>query len=266
MLITEEKIALESAILQVKKIDIQASNDKPTLVFLHDALGSIAQWRDFPELLATLCGLNCMAYDRRGYGLSNSDMMDDAELEFRATVRSNDYLHKEADILEALLLKLDIRQPIIFGHSDGATIALLYAAKYNPKAIISEAAHVFVEEITHRGILETLKNAVEIKEKLKKYHKNQAETIFNAWYQTWLSNTFQVWNIENEITQITCPVCVIQGNNDEYGTMEQINKIKNGVKGLCEINMIEDCGHFPHIEKRDVVLKMVQDFILRNYK
>ena len=264
MLITEEKVAVASANLNVKKWRIDASSDKPTIVFLHDALGSIAKWRDFPELLAALCGLNCMAYDRRGYGLSNSDMMDDAESVFPATVRTNDYLHQEADILEALLLKLGIRQPIIFGHSDGATIALLYAAKYNPKALVSEAAHVFVEDITREGVRETLKNAIEIKQKLKKYHENQAETIFNAWHETWLSPTFQVWNIENEVTQITCPVCIIQGNNDEYGTMEQVNSIKNGVKGLCEINMIEDCGHFPHIEKRDAVLSLAQDFVLNN--
>jgi pimeloyl-ACP methyl ester carboxylesterase len=264
MLITEEKVAVASTNLQVKRWYIDASSDKPTIIFLHDALGSIAQWRDFPESLAILCGLNCMAYDRCGYGLSSDCEDNNAELEFRSTVRPNDYLHQEADILEALLLKLGIRQSIIFGHSDGATIALLYAAKYNPRAIISEAAHAFVEDLTHEGILKTLENTVEIKEKLKKYHKNKAETIFNAWHQTWLSTTFKVWNIENEITQITCPVCIIQGKNDEYGTIEQVNKIENAVKGFCEINMVEDCGHFPHIEKRDAVLNMVQDFITKN--
>lgn len=264
MLITEEKIAVASANLHVKKWCVDASADKPTLIFLHDALGSTAQWRDFPDLLAALCGLDCMAYDRCGYGLSSSCEGMDAELEFRATFKPNDYLHQEADILEALLLKLNIRQPILFGHSDGGTIALLYAAKYQPKAIISEAAHVFVEDITREGIRVTLKNAIEIKEKLKKYHKNQAETIFNAWNQTWLSASFQVWNIEKEVTQITCPACIIQGNNDEYGTIEQVNKIQNAVKGFCEINMIEDCGHFPHVEKRDAVLNMVRDFILKN--
>ena len=264
MLITEEKVTVASANLHVKRWRSDASSDKPTIIFLHDALGSIAQWRDFPKSLVALCGLDCMAYDRCGYGLSFDNVLSNAESEFRSTFRPNDYLHQEADILEELLLKLNIRQPIVFGHSDGATIALLYATKYKPKAIISEAAHVFVEDITHEGIHKNLKNAVEIKEKLKKYHKNQAETIFNAWYQTWLSTTFQDWNIENEITQITCPVCIIQGNNDEYGTMEQVHKIRTGVKGFCEINIIDDCGHFPHIENRDVVLKMAQGFILKN--
>ncbi len=264
MLITEEKIAVASAVLQVKKIEIQASDEKPTLIFLHDALGSIAQWRDFPELLTVRCGLNCMVYDRRGYGLSSGCVNDNAETTYSTTVRPNHYLHREADILEALLLKLNIRQPIIFGHSDGASIALLYAAKYHPKAIISEAAHVFVEDITRAGIRETLKNAEKIKEKIKKYHKNQAETIFNAWHETWLTPTFQDWNIEKDLTRITCPVYVIQGDNDEYGTLEQVHKIKNAVKGFCEINIIEKCGHFPHIEKRDAVLNMVQDFILNN--
>lgn len=266
MLIKEEKIAVSSAILQVKKIEVQASTDKPTIVFLHDALGSIAQWRDFSELLAVRCGLNAVVYDRYGYGLSSHCVRDDMESEFRTTVRPNDYLHQEADILEALLLKLNIRQPILFGHSDGATIALLHAAKYKPKAIISESGHVCVEEITHAGIGKTLQNATEIKEKLKKYHENQAETIFNAWHQTWLSTTFQDWNIENDIIQITCPVCIIQGDNDEYGTFGQVHKIKNAVKGFCEINIIEDCGHFPHIEKRDAILNIAQGFILNNYK
>ena len=264
MLIKEEKIAVASAVLQVKKWSVDASSDKPTIVFLHDALGSIAQWRDFPESLAAFCGLNCMAYDRCGFGLSSGNVLSNEESEFRATVRSNDYLHQEANILEALLLKLNIRQPIIFGHSDGGTIALLYASKYKPKAIISEAAHVFVEDITREGILKILKNATEIKEKIKKYHKNQAETIFNAWHETWLAPTFQDWNIENDLIQITCPVCVIQGKNDEYGTIEQVHKIQNAVKGFCGINIIEDCGHFPHIEKRDAVLNMAQDFILNN--
>ena len=264
MLIKEEKVAVASADLHVKRWCVDLFSDKPTIVFLHDALGSIAQWRDFPEILAARCGLNCMAYDRCGYGLSGSFVRNDSESEFRDTIRPNDYLHQEADILEELLLKLGIRQPIIFGHSDGASIALLYAAKYDPKAIISEAAHVFVENITCTSIRETLQNAIEIKEKLQKYHQNQADTIFNAWYETWLSPTFQVWNIEKNLTQITCPVCIIQGKNDEYGTMEQVNKIKNAVKGFYEINIIENCGHFPHIEKREAVLNIAQGFILQN--
>ena len=184
MLITEEKVTVASANLHVKRWRSDASSDKPTIIFLHDALGSIAQWRDFPKSLVALCGLDCMAYDRCGYGLSFDNVLSNAESEFRSTFRPNDYLHQEADILEELLLKLNIRQPIVFGHSDGATIALLYATKYKPKAIISEAAHVFVEDITHEGIHKNLKNAVEIKEKLKKYHKNQAETIFNAWHRS----------------------------------------------------------------------------------
>ena len=264
MLIKEEKIAVTSTDIQVKIWSSETSFDNPTIVFLHDALGSIAQWRDFPEILAARCGLNALAYDRCGYGLSSDYKRKNVGENTHTAIRPNDYLHQEADILEELLQKLGISQPIIFGHSDGASIALLYGTKYHPKAIVSEAAHVFVENIMHEGIRKTLENVIEIKEKLKKYHKNQAETIFYAWSETWLSPTFQVWNIEKNLTQITCPVCIIQGENDEYGTMEQVNKIKNGVKGFCEINIIENCGHFPHTEKREAVLNIAQGFILQN--
>ena len=230
--------------------------DRPTIVFLHDSLGCTALWRDFPERLGKMTQCNIVVYDRLGYG--KSDPMPDAP-------RPVDYMEAEAETLHDLLKALSIDQPILFGHSDGASIALLTAAKYPKtiKAVLSEAAHVVVEEITLKGIREAMQAYLNtnLKERLEKYHGNNTDILFRAWTLTWTREDFRKWNIEKFLPAITCPVLVIQGYNDEFGTQEQVNSIIATVSGSASKARIHASGHTPHKETPEETLAISAGFI-----
>lgn len=211
-----------------------------TIVFLHDSLGCISLWRDFPGKLGSYTSTNAFTYDRRGYGLSSS---------LSNEPRQVDYMETEADILIELLDKCGIEKPVLFGHSDGGTIALLTAAKYpeRVKAIITEGAHVFVEEITLDGIERAIEQYdMGLKERLEKYHGANTQALFDAWTGTWLSAAYRDWNIEHFLPQIQCPVLAIQGTEDEYGSMAQVASIVQHTSGPAEPCMIVNAGHSPH--------------------
>jgi pimeloyl-ACP methyl ester carboxylesterase len=230
----------------------------PTIIFLHDSLGCIRLWRDFPTLLAKRAQCNYLVYDRLGYGISseNKDLLH----------RDLDYMEQAAAILIELIDAFAIKKPILFGHSDGASIALIAAAKTPSKikGVISQAAHVFVEEISLNGIRaakESYENA-NLKSRLMKYHGEKVAAVFYAWVDTWLSEKFRDWNIERFLPQIICPILVIQGKNDEFGSMEQVNSIAEKVSGNCDVLLIENVGHSPHKEAMEEVLKGSVAFIL----
>ena len=232
------------------------AEDRPTLVFLHDSLGCIELWRDFPQQLGKATHHNVLVYDRQGYRKSNP---------FGTEERKNDYLEVEADTLNLLLEKCDIHHAILFGHSDGGSIALIAAAKYpeNIKGIITEGAHIFVEEITLQGIREAVKayHTTNLNEKLAKYHGDKTEAVFWAWANTWLADEFARWNIEHFLPQIQCPVLVIQGGKDEFGSLAQVNGIVEQVSGKAERFIIPSIGHTPHKEAKEVVLEKTVEFI-----
>lgn len=228
----------------------------PTLVFLHDSLGCTALWRDFPTALGQMTSCNILVYDRLGYGKSQA--MPDVP-------RPVHYMEAEAETLHNLLNELNITQPILFGHSDGASIGLLTAAKYPDtiKAVISEAAHVFVEEITLKGIREAMTAYADtnLKTRLEKYHGDNTDILFRAWTLTWTREDFRNWNIESFLHAITCPVLAIQGCNDEFSSMAQVESIMNNVSGPTEKALIEACGHTPHKETPETALRISADFI-----
>ncbi|MDR2281761.1 MAG: alpha/beta hydrolase [Sphingobacterium sp.] len=230
--------------------------DRPTIVFLHDSLGCVTLWRDFPEQLAAVTNCNVLMYDRLGYG--QSDPMPTSK-------RSNTYLESEADILSQLLQEQGLRDVILFGHSDGASIALIAASKYprGIKSVIVEAAHIFVEDITLRGICEAMEayKTTNLPERLAKYHGDKVDTIFKAWTETWTSNDYRDWNIEHLLSRITCPLLFIQGESDEYGTLSQVEKTVRQVGGRSEKYIIPGVGHTPHKEVPDLVSKVVSKFI-----
>jgi pimeloyl-ACP methyl ester carboxylesterase len=240
--------------LEIKRID--NFPDRPTIVFLHDSLGCIELWRDFPKKLAEMTKCNIFIYDRLGYG--KSEPMPTHE-------RPVNYMELEADILQNLLQKSKIDNAILFGHSDGATIALLTASKFpeRVKAVVVEAAHIFVEDITLQGIYEAVENYknTNLSERLKKYHGNKVETLFKAWTKTWTRNDYRNWNIEHFLPNITCPLLFIQGTSDEYGTLSQVEKTINQVSGKAEKYIIPNVGHTPHKEVAELVLQRVTKFI-----
>ena len=234
----------------------QNSADLPTLVFLHDALGSIAQWKDFPASLVRATGLKGLVFDRWGYGLS----------EPIALPRPTNYLDREAThFLPAVLSACQIDRPILVGHSDGGTIALLYAAAFPHKTIacITEAAHVFVEDVTLSGIRATVQawKSTDLRDRLARYHGEKTETVFRGWSETWLRGDFRNWSMLHRLAQITCPLLVVQGMEDEYGTAAQVEAIVQGVSGEASPLFITDCGHNPHAQAADVTLRAMARFI-----
>ncbi len=229
---------------------------RPTIVFLHDSLGCIQLWRSFPRELGQLTHCNVLAYDRQGYGASAA---------FTTTQRRNDYLETEADTLVKLLDASGIDKAILFGHSDGGSIALIAAAKFPERcaAVITEGAHIFVEEITLAGIRNTVNawQTASPKLVLQKYHGNRTEAVFHAWTDTWLSPESRSWNIENFLPLVKCPVLVIQGEKDESGSMAQVDGIQNQVAGKVEKWIVPGVGHTPHKDSKEKVLERSAVFI-----
>lgn len=232
--------------------------DRDLIIFLHEGLGSVSMWRDWPAQVCAAAGCRGLLYSRYGYGRSTSRPLDEA--------RTPEYLHVQAhDALPALLkaLRLEDEQPILFGHSDGGTIALLYAALFpgTAKAIAVAAPHIFVEDITLEGIREAreLYRSTDFPARLARHHID-GESVFRAWVDIWLSPTFREWSIEAFLDDIQCPVLAMQGIDDEYGTMEQIRGI---AKRAPQTRLLEipDCGHVPQRDQPQVVIDALRAFL-----
>ncbi|REC47218.1 alpha/beta fold hydrolase [Chryseobacterium pennipullorum] len=256
---------MEGSIISVsgKRLYVEQSDSfehKPTIVFLHDSLGCSQLWRDFPAKLSGQTECNVLMYDRLGYGKS---------FPMFSHQRENNYMETEADILNEVLNTLNIQEVILFGHSDGGTIALLFASKYpeKVKAIICEAGHIFVEDVTVKGVKDALEayHTTNLPERLQKYHGDKVEMIVKAWTEIWLSDRFKSWNIEYALKNVTSPLLFIQGENDEYGTLEQMEKTVSQVSGQSEQYIIPGLGHTPHKEAPELVLAKAAHFINQNH-
>jgi pimeloyl-ACP methyl ester carboxylesterase len=239
--------------LYYEHIIISRSSDSPQLVFLHDALGSVAQWKDFPAALSQASGLNAFIFDRPGHG--RSDPMN--------SERRPDYLERAAlELLPEVFQKLKIYNPVLIGHSDGGTIALLYATAFPVMGIICEAAHVYNEEVTRKGIKQAIQRKQSLTDRLMWYHGDKTEMLFDAWSETWLSEEFRTWDIRNRLAGISAPCLLIQGEKDEYATGKHVQEISRHFPGKSESILIRDCGHIPHHQKREEVLQIMTEFII----
>ena len=226
----------------------------PTLVFLHDGLGSIEQWRDFPRQVVRSTGCAALVYDRYGYG--RSDVL-------RGRRVDADFMHDAAlNELPELLENLAIENPILVGHSDGASIALIHAGTYSVRGVAVMAPHVFIEEICVKSIQEAQRQfeTSDLSGRLGKYHRNARKT-FHLWADAWLDPAFRDWNIEEYLPRIKCPLLAIQGEGDEYGSMAQLDAIGRQAGGPCELLKLQDCGHSPHKDQLEKVLNSVSGFI-----
>lgn len=237
------------AFLEPRKLE----EESVYLVFLHEALGSIGQWRNFPQLLCDTLGMNGFIYERQGHGLS------DPLLAARDHRYLHDYAYNELPEVIQTLIPAG-KKALLIGHSDGGTIALLYAAKF-PKqvaGIVTMAAHVLSEPETLEGIYPAIEAYRQGKlDGLKKYHGEKTETLFFAWANTWLSEGFKGWNVEAEISGIVCPSLIIQGKEDQYGTPLQVELIVKGMENG-EGVILENCKHHPHLEKTNEVIELVE--------
>jgi pimeloyl-ACP methyl ester carboxylesterase len=227
-----------------------------TIVMLHEGLGSIALWKDFPHKLAERTGCGVLVYSRHGHG--DSDKLTEK--------RPLEFMHHEGEVvLPQLLEKLGIAHPILLGHSDGGSIALIFAGR-NPgraRALILEAPHVFVEDLSISSIAEA-KVAFEttnLRPKLGCYHAH-VDATFWGWNDIWLNPQFRAWNIESYLDSIRCPVLCIQGEEDEYGTPAQVEAIRARVP-ITEILMLPNCRHSPHRDQNAATLDKMVEFVDR---
>jgi pimeloyl-ACP methyl ester carboxylesterase len=226
---------------------------RPTLVFLHEGLGSIELWRTFPDDVVGATDHRGLVYSRYGHGWS----------ETATGRRPLDFVDREAlDVLPTLLDRLDIPDAILIGHSDGASISLVYAAHHQTEALVLLAPHVFVEETGLAKIraLGQQPERDELIKRLVKYHRDPGAT-FSAWNDVWLDPKFKTWNIEQVLGMIECPVLLIQGLDDEYGTIAQIDAIQRQLSGPVERLELEHCGHSPHLSQPEQTVKSTVRFI-----
>ncbi len=214
--------------------------EAPLLVFLHEGLGSLAMWRDFPQQLCNALGVRGLVYSRPGYGQSTPRDADEHW--------APDFMHRQAnEVLPALLQALNVTQaPWLLGHSDGGSIALLYASRHRTAGVMVMAPHIRVEEVSVQSIAKA-KAAYEntdLRERLSRYHSD-VDSAFWGWNRIWLAPEFRNWSIETELSTLTCPVLAIQGIQDEYGTLAQIRDIQRHVAHT-QLLELADCGHAPH--------------------
>ena len=228
----------------------------PPIVMLHEGLGSVTTWRDFPAVLAERTGAEVVVYSRYGYGNSTR----------RREPFGVDYMHKAAlEELPGFLASMKIEKPILFGHSDGASIALIHAGAHpeNVEGVIVEAPHVFTEQISVDSIA-TIRKVYDASDDLKNRlgrHHADPDVSFKGWNEVWQLPAFLDWNIEEYLPNIICPTLVIQGAGDEYGTLEQVDRIERGVGGNFEKLILEACGHAPHRDQADAVLAAVARYV-----
>ncbi|WP_051564635.1 alpha/beta fold hydrolase [Desulfovermiculus halophilus] len=226
------------------------------LIFLHEGLGCVEMWKDFPPALCAATGRPGLAYDRQGYGRSSPFVRP----------RTPDYLHTEAyTYFPALLQALGISRAILIGHSDGGSIALLFASAFPERVccLTTIAAHVFVEPETVQGIAQakTRYQRTDWPHKLAKYHKEKTDDVFYAWTETWLSSEFAGWNIERELVGVSSPALVMQGVDDVFGTAKQVDSIVCNTSGPALPCWIADCGHAPHLEAPEQATEKIRAFI-----
>tara|TARA_B100001013_G_scaffold56098_1_gene29460 strand:+ start:1177 stop:1944 length:768 start_codon:yes stop_codon:yes gene_type:complete len=242
-----------------KQIEVKVisnnGNDKNPIIFLHEGLGSVDQWKEWPKIISTITKRDVYLYSRVGMG--NSSPLKDK--------RSINFMHEEAlKTLPKLISKLNIKKPpILLGHSDGASISIIYAGSgLVLKSLILIAPHIFVEEISINSIKNIKKMWLnsDLKKKLKKYHKDVVGA-FKGWCNIWLTEEFKTWNIEKYLKDIKVPILLIQGKNDEYGSLDQILGINKQVTTKIENIIIEQCGHSPFRDHPEIVNNAIKKFL-----
>jgi len=234
----------------------------PLIVFLHEGLGSVSMWKDFPRRVCDAVGCRGLVYSRPGYGRSTPRAAEEAW--------NPDFMHRQArEVLPALLRALGIDaqadRPWLLGHSDGGSIALLYAATFTQRVagIVVLAPHILVEEVSVASIekARTAYLQTDLRQRLARHH-DDADSAFWGWNDIWLSPGYRHWSIETEISAITCPLLAVQGLDDEYGTLAQIRGIARRVPQT-DLLELADCGHSPHRDQPERLIAHIKAFVQR---
>jgi pimeloyl-ACP methyl ester carboxylesterase len=249
------QVTAQGRSLEVQRISGRGPH-LPELVFLHEGLGSVSHWKDFPARVAATTGCGVTVYSR--YGSGNSDVLTEP--------RAVTYMHEEGlRVLPELLAQLHIDKPILIGHSDGASIALIFAGAHDHACgLVLLAPHVFVEDLSVASIAaaKTSFETTNLSEKLARHHRDAVAT-FRGWNNIWLQPDFRAWNIEEYLSRISCPILAIQGLDDQYGTMAQVQAIARQSGGPVEILPLAECRHSPQRDQPDPVLAAIAKFVHR---
>jgi pimeloyl-ACP methyl ester carboxylesterase len=231
----------------------------PTLVLLHEGLGCVSMWRDFPEKLARRTGYGVLVYSRPGYG--KSDPVNQP--------RPLDYMHREAiDVLPHLNDQAGVEKTILVGHSDGASIATIYAGgrqDFRVRGLVLLAPHFFVEDISIKSIAAT-KLAFEngdLRARLARHHGDNVDVAFRGWNDAWLDPGFRSWRIDDSVAHVRVPIMIVQGNDDQYGTLAQLRLAETDAYCPVETAILDQCGHSPQIDQPEVTLEAIGDFVHR---
>jgi pimeloyl-ACP methyl ester carboxylesterase len=239
---------------RLELLDLPGDAALPALVLLHEGLGSVGLWRGFPHELAAATGARVIAYSRHGHGRSDPP----------SRPRTPRFMHEEAlDVLPALLDALDAPRPLLVGHSDGASIALIHAASHPVEAVVAMAPHVFVEDLGLEQI-RTAREAFErgdLRERMARHHRDP-DAAFHGWNDVWLDPAFAAWELTGLLPAIDCPLLLIQGERDQYGTMAQLDAIERGAGGPVERAHL-DCRHAPQLEAPAETLAAIAAFVAR---
>ena len=250
-----EKLAVGGVHLEVQRLGRGGGRPGDTIVFLHEGLGSVAMWREWPAQVCAATGLAGVVYSRRGYG--QSDPIADVRGQGR---HRPDYMHREAlEVLPALLAELGLQRPVLLGHSDGGTIALVHAAHQPVHACIVMAPHVVVEDVSVAAITEARDAYLNggLRERLARYHAD-VDNAFWQWNDIWLDPAFRAFDIRAETRNISAPVLAIQGVDDPYGTLRQVEEIG---AGDVERLVLQGCGHSPHKDQPEATLGAIVRFL-----
>ena len=244
-------------------------DEAPTIVFLHEGLGCLGMWRDFPDRLASGTGCGALVYSRLGYGGSDPIPLP----------RSVRFMHREAlEVLPAVIERFGLHEVVLFGHSDGASIAVIYAGSRSGEApgregpaaagaslrgLVLEAPHVFVEPVCVESIARIAQEygTTRLKERLARHHGDNTDSMFRTWTDVWLRPEFREWNIEEFLPSIKSPVLIVQGEDDEYGTLRQVEVVRTLVGGPSRSLVLARCGHSPHSDQPDAVLEVAGRFL-----
>jgi pimeloyl-ACP methyl ester carboxylesterase len=232
----------------------QASNN-PAIILLHDSLGSVELWRDFPEALAAFTGRRVIAYDRLGFGKSDA-YPGPISLDFVVTEWSGS--------LYTVLAALDVKDFVLFGHSVGGDMSVVAAASLpGCKGLITESAQAFAEDITLDGVRRartTFADPVHMN-RLKRYHGDKAPWVVSSWIDSWLSPAFADWSLAPWLAKLTCPVLALHGDSDEYGSRKHPEMIAGLAASPAHMKIVANCGHVPHREQQQAVLQAVGHFL-----
>jgi pimeloyl-ACP methyl ester carboxylesterase len=252
-----EKLQVNGVRLEVQRLPQAADRALAPIIFLHEGLGSVAMWRDWPATVCAATGRAGIVYSRQGYG--ESDPVPDVRGEGRLRP---DYMHREArEVLPALLAALGIERPVLLGHSDGGSIALLHAADFPVTACVVMAPHVIVEDVSVNSIAQArlAYEAGGLRERLRRYHAD-VDCAFWQWNDIWLDPAFRAFDIRAECRRIEAPILAMQGVDDPYGSLRQIDEI-SPTRGHFERAVFAQCGHSPHRDQPDASRQHIARFL-----